>query len=348
MGNAFQNMFENFLKDIIGLVAVLLFILLVYAASKRITRTKGRNVTYHAIYGAITVVSFILIPMEIKDIIFTPLSVVVVGTAYPIYESLRAVCTIEEGDDTVWLSYWIAQGLISFSTEWVDGIGNNVQVHWNMFEWFFYLWLLLPYTDGATLIFDFIMAPFIAPVVQPIAQKMDGVINKLVMAVMNAAHLSVVWIAFVFLPQGLKRAVWIMIATVFPLMSSVVSVTTPEGGDDTYWLTYWSCFGVLFLIADFVENFLGFIPGFYTILIAVTVYLMLPLFRGANEVRIYLSLNGVYFYQQRILTHFIFCNHRYFVVFLFHLLDYRNCWFAVMPRCLRGQLLQTFHRNAGN
>ena len=168
------------------------------------------------------------------------------------------------------------------------------------------------------------------------------------MAVMNAAHLSVVWIAFVFLPQGLKRTIWIMIATVFPLLSSVVSVTTPEGGDDTYWLTYWSCFGVLFLIADFVENFLGFIPGFYTILIAVTVYLMLPLFRGANEVIIYLSLNGVYFYQQRILTHFIFCNHRYFVVFLFHLLDYRNCWFAVMPRCLRGQLLQTFHRNAGN
>jgi hypothetical protein len=51
-----------------------------------------------------------------------------------------------------------------------------------------------------------------------------------------------------------------------------------------YWLTYWSCFGILFLITDFIENFIGFIPGFYTLTIAATVYLMLPLFRGADTV----------------------------------------------------------------
>lgn len=75
-----------------------------------------------------------------------------------------------------------------------------------------------------------------------------------------------------------------MIGTIFPLLSSTVSVTTFDGGDDTYWLTYWSCFGCLFMVTDFLENFLGNFPGFYTFVIAITVYLMLPLFRGADQV----------------------------------------------------------------
>lgn len=136
-----------------------------------------------------------------------------------------------------------------------------------MFEFFFYLWLLLPWTDGACVVFDFVMEPIVGPIIQPMVQRMDNTIAKIVAAVMNASHLSFVWIVFEFFPPALKRTVWIMIGTVFPLASSVVSVTTAEGGDDTYWLTYWSCFGILFLIIDFLENFLGFIPGFYTVAI---------------------------------------------------------------------------------
>jgi len=256
------------------------------------TRTRGRDIKVHAIYVGAVVATFILLPMTAKEVFFTPFTVVVAGTVYPIYESLRAVCTIGSEDDTVWLSYWISQGIVSFTTEWVDGIGQKVQIHWNMLEFFLFLWLLLPWTDGATLVFDFIMTPFVAPVIQPLVKKMDGYINKIVMVVMNGAHLSIVWIAFVFLDPTLKRAIWIMIGTVFPLLSSIVSVTTFDGGDDTYWLTYWSCFGLLFIVTDFIENFLGQIPGFYTIVIAVTVYLMLPLFRGAEQVRN--SIHGYY------------------------------------------------------
>lgn len=197
---------------------------------------------------------------------------------------MRAVCTIGSEDDTTWLTFWIAQGIVSFTTEWVDGFDNHVVIYWNMFEFFFYLWLILPWTDGSCLFFDFFMAPIVAPIIQPMVQKMDSVINKIIAAVMNAAHLSFVWVVFVFFPPGIKRFIWILIATVFPLASSIVSVTTFDGGDDTYWLTYWSCFGILFLIVDFLENFFGFIPGFYTLAIIATVYLMLPLFRGADTV----------------------------------------------------------------
>ena len=276
---------DDFTQDLAGLTAVILVLALVLIASKGFRRNKGRNMKYHGIYATITILCFLLIPLATKDVFFSQLTVVVVGTVFPIYQSLRAICTIETSDDTVWLTYWIAQGMVSFSTEWVDGFGQAVTANWNMFEMFFYLWLLLPWTDGATLLFDFLIAPFVAPVIQPIVKRMDGIINKIVMAVMNAAHLSIVWIAFVFLPPQVKRTIWIMIGTVFPLGASIVAVTTMDGGDDTYWLTYWSCFGLLFLITDFVENFAGFIPGFYTITIALTVYLMLPLFRGAEQVR---------------------------------------------------------------
>ena len=113
-----------------------------------------------------------------------------------------------------------------------------------MFEFFFYLWLILPWTDGASIFFDFIMAPLVAPLIQPIVAKMDGFINKLIAAAMNAAHLSVVWIVFEFLDPSLKRVIWIALATIFPLLSSTVSVTTLEGGDDT---VRTSNFGFMFL-----------------------------------------------------------------------------------------------------
>ena len=151
----------------------------------------------------------------------------------------------------MWLTYWIAQGIVSFSTEWVDGIGQNVQIHWNMFEFFFYLWLILPWTDGASIFFDFIMAPLVAPLIQPIVAKMDGFINKLIAAAMNAAHLSVVWIVFEFLDPSLKRVIWIALATIFPLLSSTVSVTTLEGGDDT---VRTSNFGFMFVSRDWSES----------------------------------------------------------------------------------------------
>lgn len=279
----------TFTEDLIALISVLLGIVLIAVASQNIERTKGKVIKYHVMYAAIPLAGVFLAPFYVKSLLFSPLSVVVVGTAYPIYESMKAVCTIEEGDDTVWLTYWVVQGAISFSTEWVEGLAHgwgydSTAVHWNMFEFFFYLWLCLPWTDGATIIFDYVVEPLVAPIIQPIVSRTEGIINKIIAAVMNAAHISVVWIAFEFLPPGVKRAVWLILGTAYPLASSMVSVTTPGGEDDTYWLTYWSCFGTLYIIVGFVEDFLGFFPGFYTVMIALTIYLMLPLFRGADEV----------------------------------------------------------------
>lgn len=100
----------------------------------------------------------------------------------------------------------------------------------------------------------------------------------------NAFHLYLVWIIFMFLPAGLKRIIAIAIGTVYPAICSIIAVATEEIEDDTYWLTYWSVYGCLFLIMDVTEDFLGKIPGFYTLIIFTTIYLMLPMFRGADKV----------------------------------------------------------------
>lgn len=268
----------------LGLVGLLIAGGLIFLSSKNTPRSRGKNLFYHLIYGGVTLACFLVLPMDIKDALFTPLVIVVVGTIYPVYESVVAVCTVEDTDDTTWLTYWIAQGVVSFSTEWVDGLGESVSTTWNMFEFFFYLWLLLPQTDGASMLYDLVLGPIVSPIIQPIVKKTEGLINKIIMAVTNAAHLSFVWIAFVLLPQELKRAIWIFLGTAYPLGSSLVSVTSPEKTDDTFWLTYWSCFGILFLIIDLIENYIGGFPGFYTLVIGLTIYLMLPLFRGADKV----------------------------------------------------------------
>lgn len=86
-----------------------------------------------------------------------------------------------------------------------------------------------------------------------------------------------------FLPASFKRIVAVCIGTIYPEISSIVAASTEEVADDTYWLTYWSVYGCLFLIMEILETYLGRIPGFYTLIILATVYLMLPMFMGADK-----------------------------------------------------------------
>ena len=66
--------------------------------------------------------------------------------------------------------------------------------------------------------------------------------------------------------------------------STVALTTKTDGTDDTFWLTYWSSFSLLFLAMDYLENFVGKIRGFYSLCLAATIYLFLPMFDGANVV----------------------------------------------------------------
>jgi receptor expression-enhancing protein 5/6 len=265
----------------------------------RFPRTRGTNLFYQGAFLIGAMLTIALVPDYVQDEIFSPGGVVVVGTVLPVYSSICAVCTIGDEDDSVWLQYWIANGAFSYLTEFVDDIRNAFPAggeHWYEFEFFVTLWLFLPFTDGAALIYDAFTEPYISPTAKRLNDKVQGWIGFILTAV-NASYLSFAWWIFMMFPEPARRFFVIAIGTIYPLAASTVALTTKEtGGDDTFWLTYWCCFGVLFLAMDYLENFVGQIPGFYSLCMAATMYLFLPMFDGANVIfrRVLVPLSGQY------------------------------------------------------
>jgi hypothetical protein len=216
-------------------------------------RNFGRPWLPHVIYwGIAALVIGLLSPLtNIAPYIFSGLTVTVLGVALPIYESIRAVCSPEEDDDKAWLQYWMVGGVLFMATTWVDDVlGDTGDIYWDETMCFLFVWLYFPKTDGAVLLYDCITEPFIAPRVRPLAAKMTNVISYLYQTMINAAHLWVVWIIFLFLPKGLKRIISVCLGTVYPLVCSITAAATEDIEDDTYWLTYWAVYGCLFLIMD--------------------------------------------------------------------------------------------------
>jgi hypothetical protein len=268
----------------------------------RLPRTKGKNPIFHGAYLAVAAAILLLLPETFQDDIFSPGGVVIVGTILPIYESIVAVCSPGEQDDAAWLQYWIATGCLSYGTEFIDVIRDwfpQGGEHWYEFEFFFTLWLLLPFTDGASLIYHTFTEPYIAPTCQGLKKKCEGYMT-MILAVVNSSYMYLLWFTFMSLPEEARRFVAVAVGTIYPMIASTVALTTNTGDkagfDDTYWLTYWACFSILFLAMDYLENFVGSIPGFYSLILMATVYLFLPMFNGAEAVfrNVLVPLSGQY------------------------------------------------------
>ena len=111
----------------------------------RLPRTRGKNLLFHAGFVVVALALVLLLPNSIQTEIFSPGGVVVIGTILPVYESIVAVCTPGEDDDTVWLQYWIASGTLAYCTEFIDEIRDvfpNGGEHWYEFEFFVTLWMV--------------------------------------------------------------------------------------------------------------------------------------------------------------------------------------------------------------
>jgi len=271
---------------LLTIVCTLFAVSLVYLASRKIERNRGRVWKYHAIYWTSCTALVLLLPNNIERVVFSKVAVMVVGTVYPIYESIRAITTVTVEDDKSWLQFWTAQAVIAFTTAWFDDykfVSAAFIFRWRVFEFVYFLWLALPFTDGAALCFDYITEPYIAPHVAPVAEQAGNFLTTLIQMFANITHLVIAWVFFVILPAALKRFLVILLGVSYPLLASIVAVTTERDDDDTFWLTYWSGYGLLFLLMDFLEEYIGWFPGFYSIFLLSTLYLMLPMFSGAEK-----------------------------------------------------------------
>lgn len=178
-------------------------------------------------------------------------------------------------------------GLFSYSTEFVDKIAERypwVGKHWYALEFYMILWLILPFTDGAAIVYELFTKPYIVPMVEPIVKRCEGWLTTVALTIVNASHFWFVSIFFMALPTALKRFAVIVTGTAFPILATVVTVSTKVEEGDTRWLTYWASFSCLYLIMYAVEKFAGYLPGLYTASLAMTLYLMLPIFNGSEEV----------------------------------------------------------------
>ena len=157
-------------------------------------------------------------------------------------------------------------------------------------------------TDGAAIVYNLVTKPYLVPVFKPIKERCEGWLTTLALTLVNASYMWWFAVVFLALPNVIKRLAVVFTGTVFPIIGTVMAVATMKDGDDMRWLTYWSCFSLLFLIMTAVEKFvrieygstlqaltytrfqIGQVTGLYTITLASTLYLMLPLFDGSTAV----------------------------------------------------------------
>jgi hypothetical protein len=155
---------------------------------------------------------------------------------------------------------------------------------------------MLPFTDGSGLAYDFITKPYIAPVAQKVKSKMESWLG-IFLLVVNTSYLWLLWLTFLSLPEEARRFVTVGLGTVYPMAASTVAITTYSSTrEERFWLTYWACYTILFVAMDYLENFVGNIRGFYSLCAVATLYLWLPMFRGAEVIfrRVLVPLSGQY------------------------------------------------------
>jgi len=294
---------EELLEDIVSYDNLILYgttligLAILVTILKKVPRTKGKNVANHLIYLLFAALVLYFCPEYIQNVLFSPLGVVVIGSVIPIHESIRAVVSIDEVDDIAWLQFWIVSGVFAYCTEWMDVIAENyppIAEHWYEFEFFSILWLLLPMTDGSAFLFTKVTEPLFAPIADSIKHKVESKLS-IFFLLLNSGYLWLVWFTFLSLDEEARRFIVIAVGTLYPIAASTIACTSKtDKKDETFWLTYWICFSILFLMMDYLENFVGSIRGFYSICLCTTVYLFLPMFNGADAVfrNIIIPLSG--------------------------------------------------------
>ena len=247
------------------------------------------TVAMHLAYFAIGLFALPkLLPEGLSRLVFSPPSVALLGFVFPAVESIRAAVTEGGSDDRTWLMFWVVQGIFQYSTEFMDQLAlkyKAVYEYWHTFEVLAVVWLILPVTDGATLIYNTVARPYLLPLVKPLKSYCDGWIATLALTTINASY--VYWFSFVFmsLPVAIKRYAVIGVGSVFPVVSTIMALaSSKETREVMRWLTYWPCFSFLFLAMIGTEKFVGSFKGLYVVCLAATLYLMLPMFDGSMKV----------------------------------------------------------------
>merc|ERR1712137_250740 len=147
--------------------------------------------------------------------------------------------TPEKSDDLEWLTYWIIFAIFHVAAERVD-IVMQIIPGWELLELFAVAWLWCPLTQGAALIFEKVLKPFVAKHEKAIDEQL-GKVPIINMA--NASFAIVVPLAFLLLPSIFTRLGTIVAGVAYPCYASFKSIMANDEAAIMQWLTYFFVYG---------------------------------------------------------------------------------------------------------
>jgi receptor expression-enhancing protein 5/6 len=96
-----------------------------------------------------------------------------VGYFYPAFESFKALETARGVDDRKWLTYWVVFGLLTLIEHPLYSVLSMVPFYF-FIKMLFLVWLYLPMTDGAQVIYE----KWVQPAFKEYEGEIDGAFNK--------------------------------------------------------------------------------------------------------------------------------------------------------------------------
>ncbi|KAF8366804.1 yop-1 [Pristionchus pacificus] len=84
----------------------------------------------------------------------------IIGFLYPAYVSVMAIESAGKEDDTQWLTYWVVFAVLSVCEFFAQQIVAVFPIYW-LVKAVFCIWLYLPATKGATILYQKGIRPFV-------------------------------------------------------------------------------------------------------------------------------------------------------------------------------------------
>lgn len=72
-----------------------------------------------------------------------------------------------------------------------------------------------------------------------------------------------------------------VVGFVYPAYASFKAIESPDGADDTQWLTYWVVYAFFVILETFADLIMSWLPFYYALKFAFLLYCMHPRFNGA-------------------------------------------------------------------
>lgn len=128
--------------------------------------------------GAILLSALIILFTMGGTILFAVITVI-----YPAFKSIKALETKDtEDDDKIWLTYWCVFGIFTLIEEFAYFLLNYIPFYFYI-KLGFFLWMMAPQTQGATIIYRTVLKPLL----QKHRNRIDQIIAEVKGSALSAA-----------------------------------------------------------------------------------------------------------------------------------------------------------------